>query len=106
MPPQTRERYVVRKTASALRGWRFNQKLRLLPAGCTLRIELLAPARIRWTLDDWHSSVDGNTTPSGFGTHYLDIETTALMAGATVTFTPYWIEAAHWEGVNFVVTVH
>ena len=106
MPPQTRERYVVRNTGSVLRGWRFNQKLRLLPAGCTLRIELLASARIRWTLDDWRTSHDGATKPSGLGTHFLDIETTALMAGATVTFTPYWIEAAHWEGVNFVVTVH
>lgn len=106
MPPQTRDRYVVRKTTSSLRSWRFNQKLRLLTAGCMLRIELLAAARIHWTLDDWRTSTDSDTKPSGLGTHFVDIETSALMAGATVTFTPYWIEAARWEGVNFIVTVH
>jgi glucoamylase len=106
MPPQTRDRYVVCKTGSVLRGWRFNQKLRVLPAGCTLRIELLAPARIRWSVDDWRTSTDGNTRQSGLGTHYLDIETAALPAGASVAFTPYWTEAARWEGVNFTVAVH
>ena len=106
LPPQTRDRYLVRKTGSVLRGWRFNQKLRVLPAGCTLRIELLAPARIRCTLDDWRSSTDSDTRPSGLGTHYLDIATAALPAGATVAFSPYWIDAARWEGVNFTVTVY
>ena len=95
----------MRRTGSALRGWRFNQKLRVLPAGCTLRIELLAPALIRWTVNDWRSSTDSDTRPSGLGTHYLDIDATLLPAGASVAFTPCWIDAAHWEGVNFVVQV-
>jgi len=106
LPPQTRERYVERNTGSSLRGWRFNQKLRLLPAGCTLRIELLAPARIRWTTDGWASSTDSDTRPSGLGTHVLDVPTAALAAGASVIFTPYWIDAARWEGVDFTVAVH
>ena len=106
LPPQAHERYVVRRTGSALRGWRFNQKLRVLPTGCTLRIELLAPARIRWSVDDWHASMDSDTQPSGLGTHYLDIAAAHLPAGGRVVFTPYWLEAARWEGVNFVVDVH
>jgi glucoamylase len=106
LPPQAHERYVARRTVSTLRGWRFNQKLRVLPAGCTLRIELLAAARIRWTVDDWHSSTEGDTQPSGLGTHYLDVAAAHLPAGARVTFTLWWSEAARWEGVNFDVDVH
>ena len=106
LPPQAHERYVVQQMSSVLRGWRFNQKLRMLPSGCTLRIELLAPARIRWTVDAWRSSTDSDTRPSGLGTHYLDIAATLLPAGTSVAFTPYWIEAARWEGANFVVDVH
>lgn len=106
LPPQAHERYIVRSTVSTLRGWRFNQKLRLLPAGCTLRIEVLAPARIRWTSDAWRSSTDSATRPSGLGTHYVDVPAQALPSGASVIFTPYWIDAARWEGADFMVTVH
>ncbi|MBS0389068.1 MAG: glucan 1,4-alpha-glucosidase, partial [Proteobacteria bacterium] len=106
LPPQTRDRYISRNTVSTLRGWRFNQKPRVLPAGCTLRIELLAPARIRWTTDGWRSSTDSDTRPSALGTHYFDVPTAALPAGGSVTFTPYWIDAARWEGTDFTVAVH
>lgn len=105
MPPQAWQRYAVQQTGSGLRGWRFNQKLRELPAGCTLRIELLVPARVHWTVDGWHSSQDSDTRPSGLGTHYFDVPTAALPVGARVTFTPYWTDAARWEGVNFLVAV-
>ena len=105
MPPQAWLRYAVQQTGSKLRGWRFNQKLRELPLGCTLRIELLAPARIRWTVDGWHSSQDSETRPGGLGIHFFDVPAAALPAGTRVTFTPYWSDAAHWEGVDFTVTV-
>jgi glucoamylase len=105
LPPQTWLRYIVQRTGSTLRGWRFNQKLRVLPAGCTLRIELLAPARIHWTTDEWRSSTDSDTQPSGLGTHYVDLPTAALPPGARVVFTPFWLEAARWEGVDFSVAI-
>ena len=105
LPPQAWQRYGVEQTGSRLRSWRFNQKLRELPAGCTLRIELLAPARIRWTVDAWTSNQDGNTQPGGLGTHFLDLPATVLPAGSKLIFTPYWTNAVHWEGVNFTVTV-
>jgi len=106
MPPQSRDRYILQNTVSSLRGWRFNQKLRALPAGCTLRVELLAPARIRWTIDGWRSSTDSDTRPGGLGTHYFDVPTAALPAGASVIFTAYWVDAARWEGTDFTVAVH
>ena len=105
LPPQAWKRYVVEQTGSRLRGWRFNQKLRELPAGCTLRIELLAPARIRWTIDGWRSSQDSDTRPGGLGTHFLDLPAAVLPTGSKLIFTPYWIDAAHWEGVDFPVAV-
>jgi glucoamylase len=51
MPPQPVQRYQVDKTDSLLRSWRFNQKIRSIPPGKKLRIEVLAAARIHWTMD-------------------------------------------------------
>ena len=42
MPPQTVERYLVRKTGSSLAIWRFDRKVGSFPAGQTLRLVLLA----------------------------------------------------------------
>jgi len=105
LPPQAWQRYVVQRTGSKLRGWRFNEKLRSLATGCTLRVETLAVARVHWSCDDWRSVTDSGTQPSGLGTHYVDLPTAALPAGSRIVFTFYWPETAHWEGVNFSVEI-
>jgi len=105
LPPQTWQRYLVQRVDSKLRGWRFNQKLRTLPAGCTLRIEALAAARVHWSCDGWHAVTDSATQPSDLGTHYVDLPTAALPAGARLVFTFYWPETSHWEGADFAVAI-
>ena len=54
-PPQTVQRYLKDRTVSPRLTWRFNHKLRSLPPGKLLRIELMAPAVIHWTADEWKS---------------------------------------------------
>ena len=105
MPPQTVQRYQVEKVASAFSIWRYNHKCRHLPTGKLLRIELLAPALIHWSADDWRTTQDIRTTDSKLGIHFADLPTDGLPAGRTVTFTFLWLEASRWEGVNFEVTV-
>ena len=39
LPPQTVQRYLKEKTASPRLVWRFNHKIRSLPAGKMLRVE-------------------------------------------------------------------
>ena len=60
-PPQTVQRYLKEKTVSPRLTWRFNHKLRSLPPGKILRIELMAPAVIHWTADDWKTCQDLKT---------------------------------------------
>jgi glucoamylase len=105
LPPQTFQRYVLQRRDSSLRGWRFNQKLRQLPAGCTLRIETLAPARVHWSVDGWAHGTDSDTRPSGLGTHYFDVPSSALAAGQAIVFTFYWPDPGRWEGTDFSVAV-
>jgi glucoamylase len=101
LPPQTKLRYLQQRVGSNLRDWRFNQKRRELDAGCTLRIETLSAARVRWSSDGWLSFVDVLTQPSGLGTHYVDLPTAVLPVGTSISFTHYWLAAARWEGVDF-----
>jgi glucoamylase len=105
MPPQTAARYQKDKTTSKLHPWKFNQKTGTLPLGKTLRIAVLAPARVHWSMDGWRTSHDSYTTDTKLGVHYLDLPTDKLSPGSTVEFTFFWPEANKWEGTDFQVSV-
>ena len=105
LPPQTVQRYLTEKTVSPCLVWRFNHKIRSLPAGKILRIETLAPASIHWSADDWNTVQDATTHDMGLGIHIADLTTQALSEGSQVKFTFYWPGAGHWEGTDFIVRI-
>jgi glucoamylase len=105
MPPQGVKRYIEGKTVSPFRVWRFNNKIRTMPAGKTLRIELPAPARVRWSIDRWATDRDLDTTGNEFGVHLADLPTSILRPGDEAVFTFFWPGPAQWENVDFRVSV-
>jgi glucoamylase len=105
MPPQTVERYQVQKVPSAFGIWRYNDKCRGIPAGKRLRIEVLAPALVHWSANDWQTVQDTRTVDSGLGVHFGDLPTEALPVGSTVRFTFLWLDVNRWEGVDFDVVM-
>ena len=78
LPPQTVRRYLTDKTVSPRMVWRFNHKIRSMPAGKVLRIETLAPGVIHWSGDDWNTVRDVTTHDVGLGIHIADLTTQAL----------------------------
>lgn len=102
-PPQTVQRYQVQKTGSSLSAWRFNHMARHLLQGTNLRVELLAPALVHWTVDNWKTAADIKTTDSGLGLHYVDLPIKKLPAGGKVIFTFFWPDACKWEGDEWEV---
>jgi glucoamylase len=105
LPPQTVQRYLTEKIISPRMVWRFNHKIRSMPAGKILRIETTAPAVIHWSGDDWITVQEATTHDVGLGIHIADLTTQALPESKQVRFTFYWPDADHWEGANFVVRV-
>lgn len=105
MPPQTVQRYLTDKTVSPRMVWRFNHKIRSMPAGKMLRIETLAPAVIHWSGDDWKTVQDVTAHDTGLGMHIGDLATESLPEGQLVKFTLYWPDANHWEGKDFAVQI-
>jgi glucoamylase len=105
MPPQAVQRYIERRTASPYSLWRFNHKCQTLPAGRRLRVEVLAPARIRWSSDEWKTSGDIETRDTGLSLHVADLDTQGLQKGKKISFTLYWPGEDRWEGSSFEVRV-
>ncbi|BAB50916.1 glucan 1,4-alpha-glucosidase [Mesorhizobium japonicum] len=104
MPPQGVKRYIEAKTVSPFRTWRFNNKIRALPEGKTLRIELLAAATVHWSTDNWATAHDSQTVENAFGIHLADLPTTSLPEGSALIFTFFWPGTGDWENVDFSVT--
>ncbi|MGE3806642.1 MAG: glucan 1,4-alpha-glucosidase [Gemmataceae bacterium] len=105
MPPQTVQRYLVKKVTSPRCSWRFNHKCVTITRGKDLRVEVLAPAKVHWTLDGWQTTRDSDTTDTGLGIHYVDLPMRELPAGRQVNFTFFWLKGDRWEGKDFTVRV-
>jgi glucoamylase len=105
LPPQTVQRYLVKKTVAKHSVWRFNHKIRLMPAGKTLRVETLVPAVIHWSSDAWVTPRDTKTHDVGLANHSADLTSPELPAGAQIRFTFYWPDADRWENKDFLVLV-
>jgi len=105
MPPQPVARYQTSKTMSRFAAWRFNQKCRTILFGKILRIEVLAPATVHWSDDNWRTATDCKTIDTGIGIHYADLPTSGLSPASNILFTFFWPSANKWEETNFQVTV-
>jgi glucoamylase len=105
MPPQTVERYVIKKTDSPHALWSFGDRCRAIPTGKILRLELFSPAMVHWTGDGWTTFQDIQTKDTHLGIYVVDLPTDRFLAGTMVHFTFYWSEEARWEKVNYSVIV-
>jgi len=105
MPPQGVERYVKNRVTAPFVLWRFNNKLSQLAVGKRLRIEVMARAAVRWSLDGWASVNDTETRQNAFGIHVAELSCEHLSKGAVISFTFYWPDTDHWEGEDFSVAV-
>ena len=105
MPPQGVERYIEGKIVSPFRIWRFNNKIRSIPAGKMLRVELSAPGVVHWSSDKWLTVRDDKTTENDFGVHLVDLPVNRLQPGSTIVFTFFWPDALRWENVDFTVDI-
>ncbi|MGH7728749.1 MAG: glycoside hydrolase family 15 protein [Vulcanimicrobiaceae bacterium] len=104
-PAAVWKRYAGRVPDSPYEDWRFDRMRPALRAGKLLRIEVEAPARVHYSLDDWQTVYDLDASDRGLGLYVADLPTSELAPGGCARFTFYWTESANWEGTNFEVVV-
>jgi glucoamylase len=86
--------------------WRFAAPRPTMVAGRTLRFELLAPCRLRYSLDGWRTTIDLQARDTGLGVWLADVAgSEALVAGDAVDATFEWPDSNRWEGRNVRVSV-
>ncbi len=85
--------------------WRYNHKCQIMSTGKVLRIELLSPATVRWSVNNWETASDVPTRDTGLGIHTADIPSGALASGTKIVFTFHWTESDQWERQDYTVTI-
>ncbi|MHB8482618.1 MAG: glucan 1,4-alpha-glucosidase [Nitrospiria bacterium] len=105
MPAQTVQRYIVEKHVSPYYFWRFNYRTEKIPPGKMLRVELLEPAVISWSKDDWKSMTDTKTEDKGLGVHVAAIPTRDLIEGTVLRFTFFWTGENRREEKHFSIQI-
>ncbi len=105
MPPQTHKRYIENNIQSKYFCWRFNNKCKTISRGKILRIECMANAKVRWTVNNWKSFKENETKDSNLGIFYLDLPANKLKKGDKIIFTFYWTEASKWEEKNYSIEI-
>ncbi len=102
MPSHTFERYVKGQQPARYTAWRFNMQSKIVNKN-TLRVEVMAPAVIRWTKDNWQSAHQTETTDTRTGMYTADIPVSK--EDEQIIFTFFWTDADKWEKKNFSVQV-
>jgi glucoamylase len=104
-PPQTVKRYIKDKVGSKYAIWRFNHKVKSIPVGKTLRVEVISPAIIHWTINEWAEIQDSRTQETGLDIFFVDLPTKRLIPGSKIDFTIYWPDQDRWEGTDYRVEI-
>jgi glucoamylase len=86
--------------------WRFTAPRRDMPTGRILRLETMAPARVRYSFDGWQTWRDVDARDTSLGVWVSDLAgSDGLPPGRAVWFTFWWPEAERWEGSDRRVEV-
>ena len=104
-PPQTVKRYLIEKHVRQIFGWRFNNKTRTVPRNKTLRIVLLTPARVHWSVDGWKPRTTRTRVTPAWASTPLICQPRRCRWEAQVVFTFFWPKENRWEGTDYTVTV-
>jgi glucoamylase len=103
MPSATKKRYLMAKTVATHALWRFDDTIKTIEKGKILRIETEKPFKLHWSAYNWNVIKEAKSTPSVFGTYFVDIATSDLNESSKIVFTFLWTETNTWEGVDFEV---
>ncbi len=100
-PPQAVRRYLRDGVKARHAFWSPHHRAAHVPAGLTLRVQLEAPARIRWSTDGGQTTRQVETHDMGLGLHFADLPTAGLAAGARVQFVVEGADTGVPEGKTF-----
>ncbi|MFZ1799078.1 MAG: glycoside hydrolase family 15 protein [Chitinophagaceae bacterium] len=103
LPLHTQERYIKNRPKVDWEVWRFERPCVSLPKDKYLRIEVLSPAVVRWSNDNWTTYKEIKTHDTTVGIHFVNLPVESFSQGE-ILFTFYWVNSQRWENKDFKVT--
>ena len=100
--PSVQQRYCVEPPHEPAFIWSAAHPLRTFQHGRRVKIQLLEPATIRWSADEWASYKESHTIDTTLGLHVAEVPTQIMRPGAVMSWTPHY--ADRWEGRNYTLT--
>ncbi len=102
--PEVAARYRSAARPRNLEIWKPNRQPRSVEAGTLLRVLATKGFTLHWSIDDWKSASDTDSSPTALGVEYVDIEIPGLQR-APVRFTFRWKATQEWECRDYEVGV-
>jgi glucoamylase len=102
--PEVAERFRPSRKRCEIEIWKFNRRVRSVPAGTKLRVQSHLGFMLHWTDNEWRDAHDTHSSPTAVGLEYVDIDVPES-ARIPLRFTFFWPEANRWEGRDYVVEV-
>ncbi|MGQ4650353.1 glycoside hydrolase family 15 protein [Lyngbya aestuarii] len=102
--PEVAQRYGERGNCELLEIWQPNRQVKSVKPNYRLRIQATSSFRLRWSVDQWQTLQNTDSTATPLGVEYVDISIGADQK-APICFTFFWESQQHWEDRDYLVAV-
>jgi len=101
--PDVAKRYLGRRAErSQFEIWKPMRQVKRVQRGFVFRVQAPGSFRLRWTVDEWQTAQDTDSSSTILGVEYVDIPTAS---GNRIRFTFFWPSTDSWEGRDYQVEV-
>jgi glucoamylase len=104
---EVEERYITKRTIRSLNYpievWKQNRQPSSIAPNTLLRMQASQEFVLHWTLDNWQTVNDTDSTSTNLGIEFVDIIPSTHTNG--IKFTFYWPKSNSWEGKDYLVDV-
>ena len=100
--PEVHRRYCLEPPHEPAFVWTAAHQISSFEHGRRVKIQLLEPAVVRWSADEWGSYKESQTIDTTLGLHVAELPTQIMRPGAVMAWTVHY--ADRWEGRNYTLT--
>ena len=103
--PEVASRYQgIVRAAGRLRSWKPTHQPRTIRKGTLLRIQAPDEFVLHWSVDNWKTVNDTNSTRTILGVEFVDIMTHKNQTNP-IRFTFFWRSKSTWEGKDYSIAI-
>jgi glucoamylase len=104
--PEVAGRYTRdRSLCKLLEVWKFNRRPSKVKRGFILRVQAPQPFRLHWSIDDWLTQEETQSSPTALEIEFVDVNIPTAPHESPLRFTFLWTDTKRWEGRDYDVAI-